>query len=88
MGTVAERFPWLFASRRFLFGLVEIPRWGYECGYSNAYIELLCVDCTIHDYKTKEKKERRDGISKYTASDVEDTMRRWEEMKKKRKNDV
>lgn len=60
--------------RNFLFWSVK--QWGYDWGYSNAYIEVLCTDTIIIDYGDKKK------VSKY---DIEETKRKWEEKQKRDK---
>lgn len=58
-GVLSKEYPWLFAARRFLFGLVEVPRYYYDWGYSKAYIELMCMDTTIIHYLDEEDKKQK-----------------------------
>lgn len=60
MGVLSKEYPWLFAPRRFFFGLVEIPQYNYRWGLSKAYIELMCMDTTIiHYIDEKDKKQKK-----------------------------
>lgn len=47
---MSKEYPWLFQPRTFLFGLIQVPQWGYRWGFSKAYIELMCLDTTIIQY--------------------------------------
>lgn len=61
------------ASRSFIFGLVRVPRWDYDWGYSAAQIELLAVDTPIVVYdKHKDKKP------KPKASEVKAKAEEWQ----------
>lgn len=64
MGVLSKEYPWLFAPRRFLFGLVEVPQYGYRWGLSKAYIELMCMDTTIIKYADSEKDKVQDREDK------------------------
>ena len=55
MGVLSKEYPWLFAARRYLLGLVEVPQYNYDWGYSKAYIELMCMDTTIIQYADSDK---------------------------------
>lgn len=57
------KFPYLIETRRFFFGLIEVPCWGYRCGLTHAQIDLLLADQPVVDYvrdKKKDKKRKRD----------------------------
>lgn len=54
-GVLSKEYPWLFLPRRFFCGLVEVPQYNYNWGYSKAYIELLCMDTTITQYPDDKK---------------------------------
>lgn len=54
-GVLSKEYPWLFLPRRFFCGLVEVPQYNYDWGYSKAYIELLCMDTTIIQYPEDKK---------------------------------
>ena len=79
-GLVAKDHPYLFASRTFLFGLVSVPRWLYDWGYSNAYIELLLTDTALHRSKTAKSV----GGETAKASDAEEAIRIFNERRKNR----
>ena len=49
----------MFAARSVLFGLIHIPQWAYDWGYSKAYIELMCLDTTIIHYTNEDDKKRK-----------------------------
>jgi hypothetical protein len=68
---IAEKQGWLFAPRN-IFGF-SIPQWGYNWGYSNAYLEILITDTVILDFGDKKK------ITKY---DIEKTKEIWNKNKK------
>jgi hypothetical protein len=71
---IAEKQGWLFAPRN-IFGF-SIPQWGYNWGYSNAYLEILITDTVILDFGDKKK------VTKY---DIEKTKEIWNKNKKNRK---
>ena len=60
---ISKEYPWLFAPRELLWGLISIPQYGYDWGYSRPYIELLTLDTTIIHYPT-EKDKKRDKAAK------------------------
>jgi hypothetical protein len=68
---IAEKQGWLFAPRN-IFGF-SIPQWGYNWGYSNAYLEILITDTVILDFGDKKK------VTKY---DIEKTKEVWNRNKK------
>lgn len=75
MGVLSKEYPWLFAARRFLFGLIEVPQYNYDWGYSKAYIELMCMDTTIIHYPDeKDKKQKK-------LEDIEEAKRVYLERK-------
>jgi hypothetical protein len=37
--------------------LIEVPQYGYDWGYSKAYIELMCMDTTIIHYLNEKESE-------------------------------
>lgn len=57
------------------FGLLCIPQYMYDWGYSNAYIELMCTDTTIYDMRSKKSAKDR----KYTKADADEAMRVFNE---------
>lgn len=46
--------------RRYLLGLVEVPRWGYRSGFTVAQIQLMSADVPIVVYK-KERNGPKPG---------------------------
>jgi hypothetical protein len=68
---IAEKQGWLFAPRN-IFGF-SIPQWGYNWGYSNAYLEILITDTVILDFGDKKK------VTKY---DIKKTEEVWNRNKK------
>jgi hypothetical protein len=54
--------------RSFLFGLVSVPCWGYDWGYTVPQIDLMCLDVPIVSY----------GKKGPDADDIEDARERWE----------
>ena len=70
--------------RRFFFGLVEVPMWGYRSGHTIAQIELLTIDQPIVVYKADKNKEKpwKDGTVSRKYAD--DQYKKWLEGKKKR----
>lgn len=46
-----KKLPWLFLSKKMLFGLITIPKWEYLWGCSIAQIELLCHDKLLINYR-------------------------------------
>jgi hypothetical protein len=68
----------LFLPRRFFFGLYEVPNWGYMCGFSMAYIEIMNTDTLLHDYHA----DKKDG--KVISQDaLRETLEYWEKEKVK-----
>lgn len=67
---IAEKQGWLFAPRNVLG--FSIPQWGYNWGYSNAYLEIMMTDTIILDFGDKKK------ITKY---DIDRTKKVWEKKK-------
>ena len=55
---IAEKHGWLFIPRG-IFGF-SIPQWGYNWGYSNAYLEILLTDTVILDFGDKKKTTKYD----------------------------
>lgn len=60
---MSKEYPWLFATRRYFFGLVEVLQYNYDWGYPKAYIELMCMDTTILHYPD-EKDKKQDKLDK------------------------
>jgi len=61
-----------------------VNKWGFDWGYSKAYIELLNVDTMITDYDTKTTDKKGKGA--VTAENVAETLRVWEESQRLLKN--
>lgn len=70
-------------SRYFLFGLLEVPMWGYMWGYTSAQIELVTADSPVVTYPGKKKKKggRVQGkeFDVPDADDVRLAAERWKE---------
>jgi hypothetical protein len=81
MGVLSKEYPWLFTPRRFLFGLVEVPQYGFRWGLSKAYIELMCMDTTILHYLDDEDK-KQDKLNK-----IEEAKRVYLERKAQREKE-
>lgn len=47
-----------------LWGLWNIPMWGYYWGYTAAQIELMAVDCPITVYNHKDKRNKKTSLTK------------------------
>ena len=73
---IAEKQGWLFAPRTFF--CFSVPQYGYDWGYSNAYLEILLTDTVILDFGDKKK------TTKY---DIARTKEVWEKNKNKVNND-
>lgn len=56
--------------RLFLFGLVRVPRWDYDWGYTSAQISLMALDTPITVY-------RRDKDKVPDTQDIESAKDRW-----------
>ena len=63
--------------RRFFFGLLEVPQYAYDWGYSKAYIELMCMDTTIIQYPEDSKANEIQKREK----DAAEAKRYWMEHK-------
>lgn len=82
MGVLSKEYPWLFTPRRFFFGLIEIPQYGYRWGFSKAYIELMCMDTTIIHYIDEEDK-KQDKMDK--INEAAEVYKEWKAKKEKLK---
>lgn len=61
MSAIAEKRPWLMASRDYFFGLIRVKAWDYWWGYTAAQLELMVVDAplVVYDTDKKGKKKRK-----------------------------
>ena len=75
-GVLSKEYPWLFLPRRFFFGLLEVPQYAYDWGYSKAYIELMCSDTTLIQYPNDSKEAKAQDRDERAAE-----ARRWMERK-------
>ena len=48
-----DRRPWLFLPKKFLFGLITVPKWDLNWGFTEAQIELLCLDKPLINYRER-----------------------------------
>ena len=48
-----NRRPWLFLPKKFLFGLIIVPKWDLNWGFTKAQIELLCLDKPLINYRER-----------------------------------
>ena len=60
----------------------SVPRWMNDCVYSKAYTEILYCDDVVTQYLTDE--EKKEDKRKYDERRVEETMRKWNERKKRK----
>ena len=85
MGVLSKEYPWLFTPRRFFFGLIEIPQYGYRWGFSKAYIELMCMDTTIIHYPDENDK-KQDKLDKVEEAKRIYLERKAQKEKEKQQN--
>lgn len=81
MSEFGEKYPHAIQSRRFLFGLFTVRYWEYRCVYTNAEIELMCADRSRIKYSSSP--ETKSKVKKPSRKAIDDTIRIWNERKKK-----
>lgn len=64
---------------KLLWGLWNIPMWGYYWGYTAAQIELMAADCPITVYNHKGKRNKKNKFDKADAYDVERKAKEWKD---------
>lgn len=75
------KFPYLIASRYFLFGLIEVRQWGWRAGLTKPQIDLLLIDQPVIDYVKSKKKYGKDDwkTRRAAAWKVNAAVERWQE---------
>lgn len=71
MSAIAEKRPWLMASRDYFFGLFRVKAWDYWWGYTAAQLELMVVDAplVVYDTDKKSKKKRKPSALQIARSE-------------------
>ena len=44
---------WMYLPKKFLFGLITVPKWDLNWGFTEAQIELLCLDKPLINYRER-----------------------------------
>lgn len=44
---------WMYLPKKFLFGLITVPKWDLNWGFTKAQIELLCLDKPLINYRER-----------------------------------
>ena len=57
--SIGEKRAEIVKSRRFLFGLINVPMYGYYDEYTMAQIELISIDSPIIVYKKDKRSKKR-----------------------------
>lgn len=60
--------------KSFLFGMIVIPSYGYNCVMTNAQLELIAVDKAVSYIKRDKKNKTRDKMSPPSSDKIAEAI--------------